>query len=436
MKRVGYVMQEIVDRRNLEDAFDYKVRGRVALTPRGQWLLAHRDEVLDTIASELSDGSWVPGHYRERIITERGKTRRIQSVELMKAIALNAVMRVVERHLDPSFIATTAASIRGRGMQYLFCKVCSDRHRDPEGTRFVRVDDIRKFYETVPQELVMVCLRRKFKDARLLTILGRCVRLMRRGLSIGLRPSQALANLLLSVVVDHPMKDAKAVPYYYRYCDDTRILGASMHELTAHTRRLHRCIEGAGLTVKPVGQCYDITHRPIDFLGYKLFAIGRIAIRKATKQRFARRWQRVRSRRRKRELAGSFYGIAKHAHARHLFRKIVGISMNDFADLGFVYMAQDGKKRFDEKMTRLSDLQNLTIAVLDYETGIKTREGDNRYIVQFECDQGGIGRGKFITNSEELKQALDYARSIDKIPFRATIKRVDFGQGKSKYQFT
>ena len=140
--------------------------------------------------------------------------------------------------------------------------------------------------------------------------------------------------------------------------------------------------------------------------------------------------------RRRRELAGSFYGIVKHADARHLFKRLTGTSMKDFSELGFVYMAQDGKKRFDEPMVSLSELQNRTIEVKDFETDIKTREGDGRYIVQFRCDDRQIGDGKFITNSEELKQALLMAREQDFLPFRTTIKRVTFGKGKSKYQFT
>ena len=217
MKRVGYVMEEIVDRRNLEDAFDYKVRGRVARSRKGRWLTAHREEVLDTIGRELLEGTWTPGHYSERMITERGKTRRIQSVTLEKAIALNAVMKVVERHLDPSFITATAASIKGRGMLYLFEQLQRDRRRDPEGTRIVRVDDIRKFYENIPQGLAMVCLRRKFKDARLLTVLERCVKLMPQGLSIGLRPSQAIANLVLSTQDEGHAFHPPLLPLLRRY---------------------------------------------------------------------------------------------------------------------------------------------------------------------------------------------------------------------------
>ena len=434
MKRVGYVIEEIVEQRNLEDAFDYKVRGHIAKTDRGLWLIEHKDEVLDKIRQEIITATWVPGKYRQREINERGKIRTIQSVSLVKAIALNAIMRVVEKYLDKSFIYSTAASIKGRGMLYLFNQVRRDvrKHKNT----IVRVDDIKKFYENIPQDLAMECLRRKFKDSRLLTILERCIRMMKKGISIGLRPSQAIANLVLSTILDHRVKDQYGIKRYFRYCDDTRILTESFYESTGQTRILHRLLEREGFSMKPCGQSYDINKRPINFLGYLLFGNGKVMIRKGTKQRFCRKWKRVISIKRKRELIGSFYGITKHADANHLFKKITGISMNDFSALGFVYMAQDGKKRFDERIYRLSDIQNRQIVVKDFETDIKTKEGDGRYVVQFQCDDDGIGGGKFFTNSEELKMALNYAREKDFLPFRTTIKQKQLGNGKSKYQFT
>ena len=370
MKRIGYVIEEIVEQGNLEDAFDYKVRGRIARTDRGLWLIEHKDEVLEKIRHEIVTATWEPGAYRQREIRERGKTRTIQSVSLVKAIALNAIMRVVEKYLDKSFIYSTAASIKGRGMLYLFKQVKKDilSHRNT----IVRVDDIKKFYENIPQDLAMECLRRKFKDGRLLTILERCVRMMKKGVSIGLRPSQAIANLVLSTILDHRVKDEHGIRRYFRYCDDTRVFSDSFHGSTMQTRLVHNLLNSKGFSMKPCGQCYDINKRPVNFLGFVLFGNGKTMIRKSTKQRFCRRWGRVVSRRRKRELIGSFYGIAKHADARHLFKSVTGISMNDFSELGFVYMAQDGKKRFDDRIFRLSDIQNRQIIVKDFQTDIKT----------------------------------------------------------------
>lgn len=109
--------------------------------------------------------------------------------------------------------------------------------------------------------------------------------------------------------------------------------------------------------------------------------------------------------------------------------------MRNFADFGLNFVAKDGKKRFDCTSYPLGELQNETIIVLDYETGIKTKEGEGRYLVHFKFADSRK-EGKFFTNSEELKQLLDKVSEIDGgFPFRTTIKRTTFN-GKSKYSFT
>lgn len=102
--------------------------------------------------------------------------------------------------------------------------------------------------------------------------------------------------------------------------------------------------------------------------------------------------------------------------------------MTTFAELGFIYQ-RDGKKEFAAETIKLARLSNRQVTVKDFETGIKTREGEGRYIVLVECD----GRDyKFFTNSQQMKAALDHARSLNGLPFDCEI--VDLG-GNNGYMF-
>lgn len=49
---------------------------------------------------------------------------------------------------------------------------------------------------------------------------------------------------------------------------------------------------------------------------------------------------------------------------------------------------------------------------------------------------GDEGLGKFFTNSKRLKQILHKAQDANKLPFRTTIRKIDFGAGKNEYIFT
>ena len=428
-KSIKHITEEAAEWSNISDSLDYELRGKRKKTWAGRWIVAHRDRVIRATQASILGGTLRPGRYTEKTICERGKTRTIQCISLLRSIGIHAVMKTVEKHLDRAFIADSAASIKGRGSHYLLRRVLKDMKSDPAGTRLVYKDDIRKFYQRTSQDVLMALVRKKIRDRRMIRILERWVRMLPSGVSIGMRPSQGLENLLLSEYCDHPLKDIHGFAHYKRYCDDRLVMAGSWHELTRAVHVLQEQTSKAGVEIKHTAQCWQHRHRPVDFLGYIIHGNGKASIRKTTKQRFARRWVRVRSMRRKRELIGSFYGVCRHAHARHLFRKLTGISMTTFAELGFIYQ-RDGKKDFSQHTISLRQLTNTQVTVLDFETDIKTKEGEGRYIVLIRIGTGE--ERKFFTNNDKMKKALDFAREKGMIPFDTVIK-ADGGYG---YMFT
>jgi hypothetical protein len=110
--------------------------------------------------------------------------------------------------------------------------------------------------------------------------------------------------------------------------------------------------------------------------------------------------------------------------------------MKKFSEMGVTYTPADGKKRFPGKMMRLGSIVNKVIQVHDYESGIKTSQGDDRYIVSF-FDPNTKERGKFFTASEEMKNILDQVNDIeDGFPFETTIVSEVFDGNKIKYSFS
>lgn len=307
-----------------------------------------------------------------------------------------------------------------------------DMESDPEGTAYCYKLDVRKYYESVSQDRLMECVRRVFKDRTLLVLLERFVRMMPSGISIGLRSSQGLGNLFLSDNLDHHVKDKCGVPYYYRYCDDIVVLGKAKSELWKVRDIIHGRLSLAGLEVKPNERIFPVSEG-IDFLGY-VIRPGYTLLRKRVKQNFARKMHGIQSKRRKRELVASFYGMAKHADSIRLFNKLTGKEMRDFKSLNVSYKPEDGKKRFPGTVVSIRELVNLPIVVKDFETGIKTEQGEDRCIVAIELN--GEPR-KFFTNSEEMKNILAQIREIpDGFPFETTIRTESFGKGRTKYVFS
>ena len=433
MRREGYIVEEIIEPSNMEDSFNQVLRGTKRKRSRqGRYLLAHKEEVLDELTASTASGSFRVKDYHERDIVEGGKLRRIQVLSMKDRIAVHAIMTIVDKHLRKRFIRTTSASVKKRGPHDLMAYIRRDMKDDPEGTQFCYKFDIRKFYESVKQDFVMYCVNRIFKDQKLIVMLDNFVRLMPEGISIGLRSSQGLGNLLLSVYLDHFLKDKYGIRYYYRYCDDGVVLGKTKAKLWKIRDVVHGCIESIGLQVKENERIFPVTEG-IDFLGYVIYP-DRVLLRKRIKKNFARKMHEVKSRRRRRELVASFYGMAKHADCNMLFKKLTGKETRSFKDLNVSYKPEDGKKRFPGTVVSIRELVNLPIIVKDFETGIKTEQGEDRCIVSIE--QNGEPK-KFFTNSEEMKNILAQVREMpDGFPFETTIKTETFGKGRTKYVFT
>ncbi len=433
MKREGYIIEEITDYSNMSESFDQVLRGTKRKKSRqGKNLLMHREEVIQELTSQIADGSFKISGYRERTIKEGGKLRRIQVLTMKDRIAVHAIMAVVDKHLKKRFIRTTSASIKGRGMHDLMKYIKRDLQNDPEGTRFCYKFDISKFYESVSQDFVMYAVNKVFKDRKLINMLDGFVKMMPSGLSIGLRSSQGLGNLLLSVYLDHYLKDHYGVKHFYRYCDDGVILGGSKSDLWKIRDVVHNRIESIELKVKYNERIFPV-EEGIDFLGYVIYP-DHVRLRKRIKQKFARKMHCVKSRRRRDILAASFYGMAKHANCKTLYHKLTGKKMKSFKDLNVAYKPEDGKKRFSGAMVSIRELVNLPIVVKDFETGVKTSQGEDRCVVAIEVN--GEPK-KFFTNSEEIKNILQQISEMpDGFPFETTIKSETFGKGRTKYVFT
>lgn len=116
MRRVGHIIEEIVEPSNMEASFRQVLRGRKRKRSRqGCYLLAHKPEVLKELTAQIASGTFRVKDYRERDIVEGGKLRRIQVIPMKDRIAVHAIMAVVDRHLRKRFIRTTSASIKKRG---------------------------------------------------------------------------------------------------------------------------------------------------------------------------------------------------------------------------------------------------------------------------------------------------------------------------------
>ena len=399
-------------------------------TSRKERVRAKREELLASVKRRIASGMFRIETFKEFWVHEGDKWRLIQSPTIEDRIGINAIVRVLEKHIYSTIVLTSGASIKGRGMHRLYRKMRSDIRHDCEGTSFFYKCDIRKFYQSVVQAIMKMVIRRYVKDKWLLPILDSFVELLENGISIGLRSSQFYGNILLSRL-DHRMKEQEHCRYYYRYCDDIVILASNKKQLWHWRNVVHEEIAKLGLELKP-SEAVRPTDTGIDFLGY-VDDGEHTRLRKRTKQNAARKLHKVRSRKRRQEIIGSLKGMAKWGDCGHLYKTLTGKSMNSFKELGLRYVAEDGKKRFSGKQVTLRSLTNIHITVEDFEKDVETHNG-LRTVVSLSYDNGE--KGKYFTADKEQLWYLTEAEKIGALPFGTTIIAEVFGDGKVRYKFS
>ena len=435
------LMSEIATKENVESAFDYVVSHLENKAQRNKYR-PQKEDICKRLLAELRTGTFQIGEYDEMEVNDGGKRRKVQIPRVYSRIGCHAVMVIVEKYTYPSLIKNSAASIKGKGMHWLFHIVESDVKNAPEQTKYYYQCDVFHYYESIEQWRMKALIREYVDEPILLTMLDRFIGLTSRGISKGLRSSQCFANLFLSKL-DHIMVQeceryeaaGEERMLYYRYCDDIVFFSDSKKELWRLRDILVEHVESIGLKIKKNEAVRQTERCGLNYLGYVNYRSHSL-LRKRTKQRAARLLARVKSKKRRAEIIGSFKGMACHADCKHLFYKLTGQKMRKFGELGVTYSLPDGKKRFPGCTVRLSAIQNMAIEIHDYQPGIKTHHGDDRYLVSFREIESGEW-GKFFTASDEMKSILDQISNIEEgFPFETKIVSERFDGNKVKYNFT
>ncbi len=172
--------------------------------------------------------------------------------------------------------------------------------------------------------------------------------------------------------------------------------------------------------------------RELDYLGY-CFMRGNVRMRKSIKKNFARKAHRLKSEKRRREVLSSYKGWCKWGNCRHLWKTITGTEMS-FAEKGIAGRNQtkDGKRFFDIRQVKIMDILNVPIQVIDFEPGVNTCQGPERYAVKVIFEEKPV---KFITNSITLKSQLDQAKAMNALPIDTKLKKRDTGGNVRDYIF-
>jgi RNA-directed DNA polymerase len=268
LKRHGNLFEKIVSRQNILDAHRLAKKGK----PNHKGVIYFEKNIVscvNTVRDMLVSKSYIPSPYTKETIRDGGKDRVIQKVPyLYDRIIHHSVMQIVQPILEKTYIKDTYQSIKGRGIHKakkridLFLK-------DKENTKYCLKIDIKKFYDSVDNELLKKMIRKKIKCFNTLELIDKIID-SAKGLPIGNYTSQTFGNYYLSEL-DHYIKEKLCVNYYIRYADDMIFLSSNKEELHNILLNVKSYLNSVNLELKNNYQIFPISERGIDYLGFRFF---------------------------------------------------------------------------------------------------------------------------------------------------------------------
>jgi len=180
------------------------------------------------LQQELQTETYYPRPYHKFVVYEH-KPRLIHAPAFRDVIVQHAIYHVIYPLFDKTFIDTNFACRKGKGTHR-----CADyvqqSMRFYHGNFYTLHLDIRKFFYSIDQTILLNLINKKIKDERLLRVMNLYIKTDDdKGIPIGNLLSQLYALIYLNPI-DHFIKRELKIKHYARYVDDLVLIGLKKEE--------------------------------------------------------------------------------------------------------------------------------------------------------------------------------------------------------------
>ena len=278
-------------------------------------LVLHRD---------LKNGTYRHGAYHAFKIADP-KPRDIHKASVRDRLLHHALYRKLYPFFDCTFIADSYSCRRHKGTHKAmdrFRTFAYQVSRNHTRTCWVLKCDIRKFFASIDQTILLGIVFSYIPDERIVTLIREIVGSFHsteagKGLPLGNLTSQLLVNVYMNEF-DQFVKHKLKAKCYVRYADDFVILSRDKQKLESLIPKIVSFLElRLKLSLHPKKVSITTFASGVDFLGWVHFPDHRV-LRGATKRRMLRRMSEGGSE----ASRTSYRGLLSHGNARTLAAKI------------------------------------------------------------------------------------------------------------------
>ena len=141
---------------------------------------------------------------------------------------------------------------------------------DSENCKYVLKMDVKKYFESIPHDILKAKLERQILDEKIKAILFEIIDATDEGLPLGFYTSQWLSMWYL-MGFDHFIKENCRATHYVRYMDDLVVFEGNKDNLHILKYRASGYLECLGLELNHKTQIFPLASRDLDFMGFRFF---------------------------------------------------------------------------------------------------------------------------------------------------------------------
>lgn len=276
--------------------------------------------------NDLKDKKYTHGDYKAFNISDP-KPRNIHKASIRDRFFHHAIYRILYPYFDKKFIYDSYSCRLGKGTHKAgerFKSFAGKISKNNTKTCWILKCDIRKFFASIDQEILLKILNESIEDKDITWLLERVIKSFYstkegKGLPLGNLTSQLLVNIYMNKF-DQWIKHKMKFKYYIRYADDFVVLSENKEYLLELIPKIQNFLaEELKLFLHPNKVFIKTLYSGVDFLGWVNFPRHRV-LRTTTKRKMFRN---MLLNNRKEPIIQSYLGLLKHGNGYKLRERII-----------------------------------------------------------------------------------------------------------------